>query len=181
MNFETQFSDRMIAVGWASPSPSPRPSPQWRGRNTPSILAKLWLGLAPRPANFPMAPNGCFLSRQERVRVRIRSNGISHFEPRKRKGLPQSRQRHGLRREAQRHAAFARTQVFLCPTRCARPKAVSPLRSATTVHDGFGLALLSAATSTALNCGGSLRSRCSAFRFIGRGKRTNTLTTIFKL
>ena len=41
----------------------------------------------------------------------------------------------GLRREAQRHAAFARTTRMEVSKRLVRPKAVSPLRSATALQN----------------------------------------------
>jgi len=49
-------------------------------------------------------------------------------------GLRQARLRHGLRREAQRHAALARTHRIEFFKLTFRPKAVSPLCSATAVQ-----------------------------------------------
>jgi hypothetical protein len=42
-----------------------------------------------------------------------------------------------IRREAKRHAAFVRNEIIFGPETALRPKAVSPLRSATALHEPF--------------------------------------------
>jgi hypothetical protein len=61
--------------------PSPRPSPVRRGRNIPSVLAKLWLTAAQRVADFTASTIGCSFSPREKVRMRGKTRDGGKWTP----------------------------------------------------------------------------------------------------
>jgi len=72
LNFAAMLNreNNLTMLALTSPRPSPLPPRERRGRSVSSFSAEQQLASARRVFKFLNAANGCFLSQQERVRVR---------------------------------------------------------------------------------------------------------------